>query len=48
VTNEYALANTCTGQDTLTAQQVNGFAVSALSLFDEAENMQALAHLLSS
>ncbi len=47
-TNEYALINTYTGQDILTAQQVNGFAVSTLSLFDETANMQALAALLSS
>jgi len=47
-TDAYALTNTCTGQDILTTQQVDGFAVSTLSLFDEAENMQALAHLLSS
>ena len=46
-TDAYALTNTCTGQDILTAQQVDGFAVSTLSLFDETANMQALAALLS-
>lgn len=47
VTNEYALAGTFTGHDVLMSQQVAGFAVPALALFDETANMNALSILLS-
>ncbi|WP_254448571.1 Uma2 family endonuclease [Spirosoma rhododendri] len=46
-TGEYALVGTVIGSDELTAQQVAGFRVPVLSLFDEAANMQALSTILS-